>query len=818
VFTHLAGILHFVILTISYFVIAKLGLLMATLNGSSSPIWLASGFALFALTRWGNKYFPMVFFGSLLANYSSESTVALSLLIALGNTSGAVLGSWMYNKLCANAENQLSCHSKPLIYLAVSFTGALVSASVGNLALVWMDIVSADSIRLSWITWAIGNTIGSLMIFPIMQMFFETRWRELLRAQGFHLVLGLATSILVAILVFQMNASVAMVFVIFFFSLILMATQHREVAYLSALVFYAFAIVLTFENRGPFSTSNANQSLLYLQFFFGCYSLSLITMDILREKNALQIASMALGVGWLVTALVFQTFMTVETELEEANLKQFVNDSMNRVDATEKLYVAALRATAGFVEMQKNLKPGELVSFFRRLGPRKLPGVVGIGFGEIISKNHIIPKWEGIDSTTRAPSLEDSSGDLVWQVAARSGSERRVAVTSPINLLYGERIRRGCIIFYPVFASDQQLRGWVYAPLDFQEFFRSGQMALHDQLDYSVAFAGDVIYSSSFADRPVVETSKWRFADQSLKIQWSKSIHFRSAKEDAGVWVLIVGMLVTLLMAAFVGNMQVVGDHVQAVADRVTRQLQKSQGQLVNAAKFSALGEMAAGIAHEINNPLAIIMGGTDQIARLTRKDELDVSRISEIAERISRTVRRISQIIIGLKSFARNSEGEAVSRFQISSLIDETLIFCQERFKNGNVDLRIRPFESFEVEARQAQLSQVLLNLLNNAYDAASELNEKWVELEVKKIGGTDYEIRVTDSGNGIPETTVEKMMQPFFTTKEVGSGTGLGLSISKGIMEVHRGQLIYDANSKNTRFVMRLPMIAEGSLKKAA
>lgn len=115
---------------------------------------------------------------------------------------------------------------------------------------------------------------------------------------------------------------------------------------------------------------------------------------------------------------------------------------------------------------------------------------------------------------------------------------------------------------------------------------------------------------------------------------------------------------------------------------------------------------------------------------------------------------------------------------------------------------------EGLEVECRPTQISQVILNLLNNAHDAIGSLEEKWVMVSVTEIEN-DIEIRVTDSGSGIPEHVRMKIMEPFFTTKPVGKGTGLGLSVSLGILKAHRGSLVVDTESKNTCFVLRFPRL---------
>lgn len=235
---------------------------------------------------------------------------------------------------------------------------------------------------------------------------------------------------------------------------------------------------------------------------------------------------------------------------------------------------------------------------------------------------------------------------------------------------------------------------------------------------------------------------------------------------------------------------------------------------LVASAKMSSLGEMAGGIAHEINNPLTIIIGKTSLLKRRLEFDHnaVDVDKlthsISDELTNIQVTAKRIGSIIRGLRSFSRNAENDLMEKVEVSTLINETLEFSRERFKFHSIDLKVNmdKDEHIFVNGRAAQLLQVLVNLLNNAYDAVESLNDRWVELKVQR---TDHncKISITDSGEGIDPVVVEKIMMPFFTTKEVGKGTGLGLSISKGIIEDHKGKLYYDMTNANTCFVIELP-----------
>lgn len=243
--------------------------------------------------------------------------------------------------------------------------------------------------------------------------------------------------------------------------------------------------------------------------------------------------------------------------------------------------------------------------------------------------------------------------------------------------------------------------------------------------------------------------------------------------------------------------------------------LSTQREKLVASAKMSSLGEMAGGIAHEINNPLTIIIGKTTLLKRRLEQAEHALTNdfkynhsVAEELTNIQNTAKRIGSIIRGLRSFSRNAENDQMERIQVSGLIDETLDFSRERFKFHSINLKVNMdhADSIFVNGRAAELLQVLVNLLNNAYDAVEPLKEKWVEINVKENLGV-CKISITDSGDGIDPEVLDKIMMPFFTTKEVGKGTGLGLSISKGIIENHHGKFYYDHSSAHTSFVIELP-----------
>lgn len=238
------------------------------------------------------------------------------------------------------------------------------------------------------------------------------------------------------------------------------------------------------------------------------------------------------------------------------------------------------------------------------------------------------------------------------------------------------------------------------------------------------------------------------------------------------------------------------------------QELDERKKMAIQNAKLASLGEMASGIAHEINNPLAVIQSRTLHMKRQIDRGQYDPENFKESLQKINTTVDRIAKIIRGLKSFSRNADGDPLMPVSIKSIVENTLELCNEKFRNNQVILKVDPIPDITIHCRESQIVQVLLNLLNNAYDAVETRENRWVHLSFNMMRRNHISIIVTDSGEGIPETIAQNIMQPFFTTKDVGKGTGLGLSISKGIVEGHHGEIYLDRKNRNTRFVVSLPV----------
>ncbi len=237
--------------------------------------------------------------------------------------------------------------------------------------------------------------------------------------------------------------------------------------------------------------------------------------------------------------------------------------------------------------------------------------------------------------------------------------------------------------------------------------------------------------------------------------------------------------------------------------------------------KLVAIGEMAGNIAHEINNPLAVIRGYSQQLIRM-RKGESDINteKAEEKLEKIIRTTDRISNIVKSLLKLSRKSSNSEKVWQRLDTIVEDSVNLCAEKFSNLGIRIKVdlSNTDKYLINCHPIEISQVILNLLNNSADAIEGFDEPWIRVRSRVVKGDRLQLTITDSGEGIPETIREKIMTPYFSTKPEGKGTGLGLSISSSIIAESGGFLFYNDGAKNTEFVIEFPAVKEGAREASA
>ena len=257
--------------------------------------------------------------------------------------------------------------------------------------------------------------------------------------------------------------------------------------------------------------------------------------------------------------------------------------------------------------------------------------------------------------------------------------------------------------------------------------------------------------------------------------------------------------------------------------------------QLVQSEKMASLGQLVAGIAHEIKNPLNFIYGNTDFLKRYVENlkrlvklyekkvslDEGERKAIESLKEDIHYSfmmqdldtlvrnfeegAKRIHAIIADLRTFSRMDSGDRLEAVDIREPVELALNLLQNQYRN-RIQIHRKYGEVPQVRCHSGKMSQVFMNLISNACQAISEDGDIWIRTFSQDGSAI---IEVEDNGMGIEQEHLDKVFEPFFTTKPVGKGTGLGLSISYGIIQQHQGSIAVESEKgKRTKFRIRLPL----------
>lgn len=236
-------------------------------------------------------------------------------------------------------------------------------------------------------------------------------------------------------------------------------------------------------------------------------------------------------------------------------------------------------------------------------------------------------------------------------------------------------------------------------------------------------------------------------------------------------------------------------------------QAEQHRAALMQSEKMASVGELAAGIAHELGNPLAMIAGRVEFLEMQLSAGKASPEDTNRTLATIRQLTERMASIIRGMRALSRDGAKDSFQMAPVCQILKDVLEFTRESFQKHGIRVEIAEIDpGLRIWCQETQISQVFVNLINNAKDAVLPLADRWIRVEALDRGEL-AEIAITDSGAGIAPELRAKIMQPFFTTKAAGKGTGLGLSVSTNIVERHGGSIRIDADCPNTRFIVSLP-----------
>jgi signal transduction histidine kinase len=235
----------------------------------------------------------------------------------------------------------------------------------------------------------------------------------------------------------------------------------------------------------------------------------------------------------------------------------------------------------------------------------------------------------------------------------------------------------------------------------------------------------------------------------------------------------------------------------------VLDELSRTQAQLVHSEKLASLGVLAGGVAHEINNPLMVILGRTELILL----DEDLPSELSQNLDTIRHETERIARIVDGLLTFSRKSRQEKIEAIDVNEVLTRTLMLSEHQLAVANVQVTTAlPPDLPTIQANPGQLQQVFMNLIVNAHHAMPDGGQ--LSIRTGPLPDNGVFVEITDTGCGIASDDMSRIFDPFFTTKEEGKGTGLGLSVSRNIVQSHGGDIAAESTiGEGTTFRVVLP-----------
>jgi signal transduction histidine kinase len=239
--------------------------------------------------------------------------------------------------------------------------------------------------------------------------------------------------------------------------------------------------------------------------------------------------------------------------------------------------------------------------------------------------------------------------------------------------------------------------------------------------------------------------------------------------------------------------------------EKAYSELKKTQAQLIQAGKMAAVGQLAGGVAHEINNPMAVILGFAQILHSQIEQD----SPLRMPVEQIEKEATRCKNLIQDLLVFSRTAK-KTEEEVKLNEIAEEAVRLAEYQTKLGDIKIIKNLEQDVTLFGDKNGMQQVVINLIVNAKDAITDGGE--IKVKTWEEGEKAF-LSVQDTGVGIPEENLERIFEPFFTTKEVGKGTGLGLSLIYEIIQRHSGDIQVNSEvGKGTTFTISLPSGTKG------
>lgn len=829
----------FLSVLVAYYIFAFFGLELASINKFASPIWIASGIAVGSVTIFGYWVAPAVYIGAFMINYTQGMVPHIALASAVGNTLEALMAGYLINFIMQ--KNFFKTYSEFFSIFVGSIFPSAISATIGIVFLAIDGIVDPKDFTYAWYTWWSGDAIGALIILPVFFELFGKKESYPLTSKNFlNAALFAVLCLGVIYLVFVKDINQAYAWALTPILIVSGVMLGRLYSRTLLVVLSTLIVVLTSYGYGPFEYGDKNLDFICIQSLLLSYAVAILFVRPLNTKYKISYKyALGIATGWATLFAVIYYITIYERKYILEDYSKTTEVAVDSIIKASKQYELLLDGTSAIFAIKNDVSQKDWKTYADSLHLKNtFDAITGIGLMSNVKKkdrpqfekkmgfkvkvldpvnsknydDHIIVTYIEPMETNKAALGLDSGSELSRREAAnRSRNEHRTISTKPVTLIQDLKQRSAFIIFHPLWNIKNEFMGWTFSPVIGPVFFGKAFEKITHLIRIKVSVDDKNVYRTNDSDDGHFRNNNYQKSKEIILFGLPHKIDFYPTnlffKRHAGysVYLALVLNLFMLLIAAFLLEQLTFSQRAEVMIEARTKELEDSRLQLINASKMASLGEMASGLAHEINNPLAIIQGKVKVISLMLEDMNIRNPQLTIEVDKIKTTTERIEKIVKGLRNFSRPAQYDPFEPTSLSKIIQETLDLCSEKFKAEGISIIIQDIPKIYIACRPSQISQVLINLFNNSRDAIRGQDIKWIELSFK-ISDNTLSIIFTDSGPGIPLEIAEKIMEPFFTTKDANMGTGLGLSIAKNLIENHGGHLWLDSLHKNTRFVLEL------------
>jgi len=624
-------------LAVAYFAAARLGLLLATVHGSVSPVWPATGLAIWALLAGRSSLWPAIALGAFVTNASTGSGMLVAAAIAVGNTLEALFGAHLV-LACDRQRARLGVATEPLGFLLAATVAPLVSAAIGVSSLRISGAIPADVASNLAFTWWVGDALGAFLVAPLAHSLgaawagrLDISWRSAGRATAL-LSLALGSSWLI----FHRAAGAGYLLAVF--PVLLLATAWFDAVgvRIIACVIGADSILAAFFGSGPFTGGSLNDDLLRLQLFLTSVAAAALVLPMLRRMGDLPLPSAVLLFGWGLSAWLFSSLHRDRMDEAERRLDAAVTRQQTELRTQMSRHEGALRGAVGLFQASSGVEASEWTAYVRAL---QLPtqysavGALGVAVPSTTTPGDyrlqylepvLIDHQRPVEAVELRAVIADRLDPRLDGGRPRLGSR----LTHPLRI-GGETFDRWLVLGVPASTeSGDEGRDplWVCAAFSFGELVRLARENSSDELEVQV-FDGaspdpvELVYSSFGSSTPPATADRithLELGGRRWALAWRRGRGFGTSDLTAPLFAATGSALVTLLLAGLVMALHAFGKRASVLAAERTRQLAEAlrlQRAMLDGTVLAIIATDREGIIREFNTGAEMMLGH--------RRDEL---------------------------------------------------------------------------------------------------------------------------------------------------------------------------------------------------